>query len=237
MPPRSTLAVARANHPGRFVALIVGEDGRASRIAKVATDPRAEAALDWEADAIDRFGPLLSAPLVAPTVVDREPGLLLLEAERWHPRLRPWQLDREVWVSLGRFYATGSEGDGSKGPAHGDLAPWNLLRTGRGWVVIDWEYAFEDAPALYDLFHFLLQSAGHLHRPSIDQILHDLRTGEGWIGSAVRAYVEGADIAYPSVRGLFVRYLVVSRDRLLGQYPIPGGDLELRDRLLSRLGS
>jgi len=217
--------------------LIVGEDGMASKIAKVATDPRGEDALEREAAAIERFAPFLTEPLAGPTIVDREPGLLLLEAEQWRPRTQPWRLDGDVAASLGRFHAASSRDGGSKGPAHGDMAPWNLLRTERGWIVIDWEYAFEDAPPLYDLFHFLVQSAGHLRRPRVDRVLHDLRTGDGWIGSAIRAYVDGAGLPRRSMRDLFLTYLVVSRDRMLARSPIPAGDLQLRDRLLARLGS
>src|SRR5207247_4195281 len=113
IPARSTVAVARANHPGRFVALMVGEDGSASRIAKVAIDPRGEEALEREADSIERLGSLLSAPLRPPTLVNREPGLLLFEAERWQPRLRPWRLDLHVARALGRFHASGSAAGGS----------------------------------------------------------------------------------------------------------------------------
>jgi hypothetical protein len=237
LPPGGTFALARANHPGRFVALVLSHGGRASGIGKVATDPRGEEALEHEAAAIERVGPLLPAPIATPVLVAREPGLLLFEAERWHPRPRPWFLVPEVALALGRFFAAGSEDGGSTGPAHGDMAPWNLLHTDGRWVLIDWEYAFDDAPPLYDLFHFLLQSAGHLHRPRIDRILHDLRTGDGWIGMAAGAYVEGAGLTGSSMRDLFEEYLVVSRDRMLVQSPLPGADLELRERLLQRLGS
>ena len=40
--------------------------------------------------------------------------------------------------------------------AHGDFAPWNALGNDRGLYLYDWEYA-QEAPAGYDLFHFLVQ--------------------------------------------------------------------------------
>src|SRR5207247_11387914 len=116
IPARSTVAVARANHPGRFVALMVGEDGSASRIAKVAIDPRGEEALEREADSIERLGSLLSAPLRPPTLVNREPRLLLFEAERWRPRLRPWRLRLHVPAAVGRLPGAGSEAGRASAP-------------------------------------------------------------------------------------------------------------------------
>ena len=235
--PGSTLALSRANHPGRYVALILSEEDRDSRIVKVATDPRGEEALEREGDAIERLGSLLPRPLWPPTVIAREPGLLVLRKEEWRPRLRPWRLDANVARGLGRFFATGSRDGGSTGAAHGDFAPWNLLRTERGWVLIDWEYAFDAAPPVYDLFNFLIQSAGHLRRPSSEGILRSIATGEGWIGAAMTAYGEGAGLDLPASRELFADYLVASRERLLGQAPVPEEDLELRERLLRELGS
>ena len=64
--------------------------------------------------------------------------LLLLEAVEWSPRLRPWVLPSEVAFALGRAFAASADG-GDRGMAHGDFAPWNLLRTSDGWVLVDWE--------------------------------------------------------------------------------------------------
>ena len=101
----------------------------------------------------------------------REPGLLVLRKEEWRPRFRPWRLDATVARGLGRFFAAGSRDGGATGPAHGDFAPWNLLRTERGWVLIDWEYAFDAAPPAYDLFNFLILRADYafpLQRPGVN---------------------------------------------------------------------
>lgn len=42
--------------------------------------------------------------------------------------------------------------------AHGDFTPWNLILDGERLRAFDWEYARYDAPALHDLFHFLIQT-------------------------------------------------------------------------------
>jgi len=41
--------------------------------------------------------------------------------------------------------------------AHGDFAPWNALQINGRLYLYDWEYAQEEMPAGYDLFHFMVQ--------------------------------------------------------------------------------
>lgn len=45
------------------------------------------------------------------------------------------------------------------GPAHADCTPWNLRMNRRQVAMIDWELMMEEAPALYDLFHYEYQSS------------------------------------------------------------------------------
>ena len=46
------------------------------------------------------------------------------------------------------------------GYAHGDLVPWNIFSMETGDVfVFDWEYLREDAPALFDVFHYIFMQA------------------------------------------------------------------------------
>lgn len=42
--------------------------------------------------------------------------------------------------------------------AHGDFTPWNTILDGDRLRVFDWEYARFEAPALDDLFHFIVQT-------------------------------------------------------------------------------
>ena len=44
-------------------------------------------------------------------------------------------------------------------PAHGDFVPWNASWADGRLYLYDWEYAQEEVPAGYDLFHFLIQSS------------------------------------------------------------------------------
>lgn len=43
--------------------------------------------------------------------------------------------------------------------AHGNFTPWTILLDGRQVCVVDWERYADELPGLYDLFHFLYQSA------------------------------------------------------------------------------
>ncbi len=231
MPPRSTLAVLRANHPGRFLALVVGADGHPHAVAKVASDESGVAALEAEGRNIESHGSLLERPLRAPRILARSPGMLLLEAARWTPRARPWVLPRDVAYSLGRAYAR-SSGEGSgRGMAHGDCAPWNLLRVPDGWVLIDWEEARPDGPPFFDLFHYVVQAHVLLGRPS----LRGLTEGElrpSWVRTAVEAYADGAGQPPSGALHHFVEYLRASMERLDPSDPEEARALAARERLL-----
>jgi energy-coupling factor transporter ATP-binding protein EcfA2 len=229
VPPRGTVAVARTAHPGRHVALIVDERGERHGVAKVATDADAAAALDREAARIEAFGKLLPRPLAAPRILAREGGLLLLEAVPWRVRPRPWRLDEEVAWALGAFFRRGAhQAAPLLGPAHGDCAPWNLLRTEGGWVLIDWEDASGAQPPFYDLFHYIAQAHVLLGRPSWPAVLDGFRDGAGWVGRAVRAYADGAGIARKDATEFLESYLVdiPAKLRPLG--------LDKRDRTATR---
>ncbi|HMC08151.1 MAG TPA: hypothetical protein VKL22_02340 [Actinomycetota bacterium] len=234
LPPRGTLAVARANHPGRYVALLLDRDGACVAVAKVASENQGRARLDREAEAISTLGSLLAPPLQAPAIVAKEPGLLLLRTVAWQPRLRPWQLPEEVAGGLGALFARRAriaEG-GVVGPVHGDCAPWNLLRTGDGWTLVDWEDALAEAPPFFDPFHYLVQSHVLIGRPSLEAIRNGIR-GRGRAGAAIRAYAEGAGLDLGEARRSFSAYLRATQARLDLQTPDGLAGLLARRRLLT----
>ena len=207
LPPGSTIAVMRANHPGRFVASIIGREGHPVAIAKVATDPVGREQLLREATAIRTFGPRLPSPLSAPRVLGESDGALLLEPISWRVRLRPWILPPEVAYALGLFNM--EVGDGLSGPSHGDCAPWNLLRTADGWVLVDWESCRRRAEPFTDVFHYLVQSSALLSRPSAAQVVLGI-WGRGTVGETILAYAEGAGLEMSSAPEHLVAYLETS---------------------------
>lgn len=47
---------------------------------------------------------------------------------------------------------------------HGDLTPWNLMTDGERVNLIDWEFAADEVPVGFDLYHFYYQVARELRR-------------------------------------------------------------------------
>ena len=233
LPPRSTLAVAESDHPGRLVALIVGERGTCHGLAKIATDSAGRSALDNEARALDSLAKLLPSPVSAPRLLARDTGLLLLEPVRWVPRRNPADLPDEVARAMGAFF--GARGEGELGPTHGDFAPWNLLETERGWVLVDWEEARERDRPFFDLFHYLFMAHQNLAAYSREDFLDGLE-GKGPAGRAIAAYAEGADLRDVDLRELLVFYLRSSGERLNLASPDGRSDYRARQRLLAALG-
>jgi hypothetical protein len=212
VPAARHLAVARAHDRSRYVCLAIDDAGSAVALAKVDVEEDAGGSLQHEADALGKLGGGVTAPLLAPTLIDSEPSLLLFEPILWRARLRPWHLPADVAAALGRFYAPAGDGP-DRGATHGDFAPWNLLRTGKGWVLIDWEEASEDGPAFFDLWHYLVQSHVLLGRPNTAELARGM-AGAGWVSEAVNAYTQAAGLERDDAVRSLVHYLSVSRDNL-----------------------
>jgi thymidylate kinase len=219
IPPRSTVTVMKANHRGRYVATITDMGGTPRAWAKIATDQEGRAALAREADAISRLGSLLSAPVTAPRVIERTDGVLLLEPVTWEIRLRPKRLPTVVAAALGNLFRKSAVNGLHAGGAHGDCAPWNLLRSGPRWVLVDWEEASHDAPPLFDVLHYHVQSLILLERRSAEEILETLTNPNGRIHETLDAYVSAAGLAVEDVT------------KFIGPY------LEFSGRALSRAGT
>jgi thiamine kinase-like enzyme len=104
------------------------------------------------------------------------------------------------------------------GFAHGDCAPWNLLETPTGWVLVDWEEARTDAPPFFDLFHYLVQAHARLGRPRLSAIKDGLH-GRGWIHGVIVAYSEGANVDPHLARSMLREYLRSNQGRWLESGP------------------
>ncbi|GBD30234.1 hypothetical protein HRbin32_01336 [bacterium HR32] len=226
LPPRTTYAVMRANHPGRYVALIVGEDGAARAVAKIATTPEGEECLRQEARAIERWGPVLPPPVRAPRIIREGEGVLLLETAPSRPRLRPWLLDPVVAAALGVLER--------EGISHGDATPWNLLRTPDGFVLVDWESTGSVPVPGWDLWHWLVQSHVLLGRPRRVELLEALR-GAGRLGSSARAFLRTAGLECGDLAGFLRAYLVCSRDGLNPSAPAGQRGVAAREAILREL--
>jgi hypothetical protein len=84
---------------------------------------------------------------------------------------------------------------------HGDLAPWNLV--GDPPTLLDWEAARPGLTPLYDLAHFVVQSAALLHRGSAGSVVHDLCAADG-VGAA---YLAGLGVSPAEAPAHLLAYL------------------------------
>jgi glycosyltransferase involved in cell wall biosynthesis len=215
LPDHGSLAVAKTNHPGRYVALGVSAQGNLAFAAKLAKDEAGRASLRREREHLETYGRLISAPIKAPRLVAYEDGVLVLEAVAWKPRIAPWHLSEDVAHALGRFFRSTRRSESQTiGAAHGDFAPWNLLLANDGqWTLLDWENASSDSSPFFDLFHFLVQSNHELRFPPRGAIVNGL-VGRGWIGRAIRAYADGAEVPPEHAGKYFRSYLEETRASL-----------------------
>ena len=198
------VAVGPATHRERFTALLL-TDKTPVAVAKIALSEDGRRALSAERDALGSLE-YMEGLLDAPRVIAFEPGLLVLEAAPWKPRRDPWRLTDEVATAVGEFHRR-------TGSFHGDFAPWNLLRSRTGWTLIDWEDSGPNYPALFDVFHYLVQGHALLGRPRRSELLEGL-DGAGWVGRSLTAYARAAHFPLDDPRRDLSAYLAASRLRI-----------------------
>lgn len=92
---------------------------------------------------------------------------------------------------------------------HGDFAPWNVKLADGRLFLFDWEYCGREAPAGWDLFHFIVQTQWLLENKMPGEIYHEVRSAinSRWIGS----YWEELSISDRAIHYLFLIYIL---DRL-----------------------
>jgi hypothetical protein len=211
IPPGGTTAISTRRVGTRSMALTLDAAGRPHAFIKLADTDVGRSRLASEVDAVRRFGPLLPPNVIAPEVLHAEPGLVVFEAAQWRVRPKPWRLDPELAHSMGRFFALAGNADGHTGPAHGDFAPWNVMRLDDGWCLIDWEEATDGRPPFEDPFHYVVQACTLLGRPREDDIFDGLHL-KGPVGEVFAAYADGAGISTDDLPERFRHYLEQTTD-------------------------
>lgn len=211
VPPGGTMAVLAANHPDRWVARLLDRTGRPVAVAKVVGPDGDPDALAREAAALDGLACSLPAPLRAPPMLAHAAGVLVVEAVVPRPRRSPCVLPAAVAGALGIWFAAGAN-DAGRGPAHGDCAPWNLLRTHDGWVLVDWEHARPDGPAFQDVLHYVVQGHALVGEPRQGELVHGVRDGVGWVGAAIDAYASAAGLPATAAFDALRVYLSTSHE-------------------------
>lgn len=115
------------------------------------------------------------------------------------------------------------------GPLHGDFCPWNVRLSGNQLIVFDWEYARPEAPAGWDLFHFLISTAVSLRNQSAGQIYGNM-AAPGSTNVLFKRYFDAVDVAPELIAPLFVSYLAdaLSQNCLLHGMTAGAQDVALR---------
>ena len=234
IPSGGTIAVAHANHAGRFNCLLISQNGQPTGLAKLATTEEGAADLRREATNLQLAAAVLATPFRAPDLLHLDEQLLITNAVQWEPRFRPWRLTTAMARALGTSFANGAKQGSGGGWNHGDFAPWNLLHQGSVWYLIDWEEAWKTDLAFYDLFHFLVQSHALLDKPTEGDIIHGLQ-GKGWIGEVVSAYSRAADLEIETIHDSMVLYLRASLNSLDPDTADGARGLAVRRRLTKRI--
>lgn len=234
LPPGATVAIGRSHRSGRSVALVL-RDGRPFAIAKIATGKASRASLAHEASAYAEIASRLEAPLRAPALLARSDDVLLFEFIDWRVRKRPEFLPADVASGVGAFFRS-VDAHGATGLGHGDLAPWNVMRTEDGWAIVDWEEATSDTLPFGDIFHYLVQAHALLGSPQAPELLRGLK-GVGWIGASLHAYAEAADQPISEVEDRFVDYLETSLARAIPDAGDASTGIRARRSLLRALRS
>jgi hypothetical protein len=231
-----SLAVAKANHPSRFVALLLNGSYRCIGVAKMAFNDEGRSALRKEEKAIELAATVLRPPVRAPQVQRAVEGLLILEPVDWLPRATSWRLPGEVAYELGAYSRMNNDGrDRETSAAHGDFAPWNLLRTRDGWVLLDWEHASESRPPFFDVWHYLMQAHSLLGRPSVAALMDGMTKGGGWVGTAFSEYARGCGRAMTEAPAFFDDYISTSAHQLAGRSQKEQQGLSARTKLRQRI--
>lgn len=236
LPRGSTFALAHTQHPGRYHAMVLNSDGAPHSFAKIAIDPKDREALAKEADGLRSLSRFLPAPVSAPHILEQSDAVLLLSPIDWRVDTRPWRLHPRVATAMGAFFLAGREGGEARGFGHGDFAPWNLLSTSKGWVLLDWESAERSADPFADILHFLVQANALIGKPNAHEIMLGV-TGEGWIADVIRAYAFAADLPLSPLASHFRGYLESSMAMIDPSTPHAEAGLTARRRLLRQLRS
>jgi hypothetical protein len=212
-----SLALARANHPSRFLALLLDRSFECSGVAKMAFDEAGRAALAREATAITDASHFFTEAVQPSRLQKAVDGLLVLEPVQWLPRILPWRLPGQVAYAVGAYSRSKSAGSNGEAAAHGDFAPWNLLRIKGGWVLLDWEHSSASRPPFFDLWHYLLQSHTLLGYPSTKDLIAALRGSPGWVREALVEYSRGCGRSSEQAIDYLDAYIEASSDQLAGQ--------------------
>lgn len=209
VPTGGTFAAVRSWHAQRFYALVLDRSGDLILFCKIGRGKNAEEALQREARVLGSLQKPLSSRVAVPRLLGHESGLLLMAPVRWTLRGNDHILPLEVVETMGVLWRNG-RGELEPGTSHGDFSPANILPTGDGWVIVDWERATTDLEPFTDMLHYLVQSHVARRHPSAEDLLEGI-LGSGFLAPIFIAYARSAGLDLADLPSCFKKYLLRSR--------------------------
>ncbi|MFI5677332.1 phosphotransferase family protein [Streptomyces cellulosae] len=175
-------ACMHSSMPGRSIAALVagGSPRYVLKIGQADDHP-----LRNEAEFLKRTaGMALSFRVPDLTYADVVGEHYVVATHAWRRARFAGMLTRNELLGITEVLATAGPGSGSL--VHGDLAPWNILRTPEGIGVIDWETAtFADQP-LRDLIHYVVQTGAILRWTDVPTVTRELTHPRGLVSELAR---------------------------------------------------
>lgn len=169
------MAFMHSSTPGRGIAALTAS-GRPRYVLKVGT--RDDHCLRNEGHVLTEL-PSMGLPFHVPEVLfaDFVEDHFVVMSRAWSNCRQAGLLSRaellDITVALGR------SGNGKCSVGHGDLAPWNILRTPQGLGIVDWESASLAQRPLRDVIHYLVQAGGHLRWVDARTVVRELTESRG----------------------------------------------------------
>ncbi|MFE9773387.1 phosphotransferase [Streptomyces sp. NPDC005931] len=169
------MAFMHSSTPGRYIAALTCS-GRPSHVLKVGT--RDDQRLRNEGEVLTRL-PSLGLPFHVPELLfaDFVGDHFVVMSRAWTNCRRAELLSRDELLDI--TTALAGPGNGTSRLGHGDLAPWNILRTHQGLGILDWESASPARTPLWDAVHYLVQAGAHLGWIDARSVVRELTGPQG----------------------------------------------------------
>ncbi|WNZ11722.1 phosphotransferase [Streptomyces sp. 11x1] len=169
------MAFMHSSTPGRCVAAL-SASGRPRYVLKVGNGD--DRRLQNEGEVLTEI-PSMGLPFKVPELLfaDFVGDHFVVMSRAWSNCRQAGLLSRDEL--LGITAALGRPDSGTCSLGHGDLAPWNILRTPQGLGIVDWECASLTQRPLRDVIHYLVQAGGHLRWIKARAVVRELIEPQG----------------------------------------------------------
>lgn len=169
------MAFMHSSTPGRCIAAL-SASGHPRYVLKVGT--RDDHRLRNEGEVLAKL-PSLGFPFRVPELLfaDFMGDHFVVMSRAWPNCRQAGLLARDELLDI--TAALGGPGNSGRSVAHGDLAPWNILRTPQGLGIVDWESASLAQHPLRDVIHYLVQAGAHLRWIDVRRAVRELKHPQG----------------------------------------------------------